>query len=44
MGDLDPNNTWFLGFTRVHTPNGISKGSTVFAELKIATHKQTTLL
>jgi len=36
-GDLDPHkihhNTWFIGPTRVHTLNGISIGSAVFAGL-----------
>ena len=43
-----PSNTWFLGPTRVHIPNGISIGSTVFAGLTIVTarltDRQTTLL
>jgi len=34
-------NTWFLGFTRVHAPNGISIGSSVFAGLTVATIRQT---
>ena len=28
-----PSNTWFLGPTRAHNPNGISIGSAVFAQL-----------
>ena len=28
-----PSNTWFLGPTRIHTPNGTSIGSAVFAGL-----------
>jgi len=33
VGDLDPHliNTWFLGTTRVRSPNGITIGSAVFA-------------
>jgi len=34
-------NTWFLGFTRVHIPNGISIGSAVFGGLTTATDRQT---
>jgi len=30
MGDMDPINIWFLGPTRVHTPNDMSIGSDVF--------------
>jgi len=26
MGILTPSNTWFLGPTRIHNPNGISIG------------------
>jgi len=39
-----PLNTWFLGITSVHTPNGISIGSVVFGGLTIVTDRQTTLL
>jgi len=43
-----PSNTCFLGPTGVHTPNGISIGSDVFAGLTIVTDRltdrQTTLL
>ena len=43
-----PTNTWFLGPTRVHNPDGISIGSAVFAGLTIVTDRptdrQTTLL
>jgi len=43
-----PSNTCFLGLIRVHTPNGISIGSAVFAGLTIVrdrqTDRQTTLL
>jgi len=31
MGDLDPSNLWFLEPVRVHSPNGITIGSAVFA-------------
>jgi len=34
MGDLNPSNTWFLGFTQLSSPNGISIGSAVFVQLK----------
>jgi len=34
-------NTWFLGPTRVHKPNGISIGTAVVAWLTIMTHRQT---
>jgi len=39
MGDLDwtPSNTWFLGPTHFHIPNGILIGSAVFAGLTIVT-------
>jgi len=42
-GDLDPhlNNTWLLGPTRVHDPNGISVSLAVFAGLMIATDQPT---
>jgi len=36
-----PPNTWFLGPTRVHNPNGISIGSAVFARLKFVINRQT---
>jgi len=32
-----PSGTWFLGPIWIHTPNGISIGSAVFAALKIGT-------
>jgi len=34
-------NTWFLGPTQVHTPNGISIGSAIFAWLKTVTEQST---
>jgi len=43
-GSGPPSNTWFLGPTRVHNPNGISIGSAVFAGLTSVTDRQTTLL
>jgi len=47
-GIWTPFNTWFLGPTRPQNPNGISIGSTVFAELTTAcdrvTDRQATLL
>jgi len=36
-----PSNTSFLGFIRVHNPNGISIASAVFAGLTIVTDRQT---
>ena len=33
VGSEFPSNTWFLGPSRVTTPNGISIGSVVFAGL-----------
>jgi len=36
-----PSRTWFYGPTRVHSPNGISIGSAIFARLKIVTDRQT---
>jgi len=36
-----PSNTWFLGPTRVHNPNGIPIVSAVFAGLTIVTSRQT---
>ena len=36
-----PSNTWFLGPTRVHDPNGISIGSAVFAGLTSVTDRPT---
>jgi len=33
------NNTWFLGPTHVHMPNGISMGSVRFAGLSVVTHR-----
>jgi len=35
-----PINTWFIGPTQVHNPNGISIGSAVFAGLAILTDRQ----
>jgi len=35
------SNTWYLGLTQVHIPNGISIGSAVFAGLMIIIHQQT---
>ena len=36
-----PSNSWFLGPTRVHNPNGISISSAVFVGLTIVTDRQT---
>jgi len=36
-----PTNTWFLGPTEVHIPNGISIGSDVFAGLMAVSNRQT---
>ena len=49
VGDLDtlcvgiwtPSNTWFLGLTPVHTPNGILISSAIFAGFVIMTDRQT---
>jgi len=38
---LYPQNTWFLGPTRLSPPNGISIGSVVFAGLTNVTNRQT---
>ena len=38
-----PSNTWFLELTRIHNPNGIMIGSTIFAGLNDH-DRQTTLL
>ena len=38
-GIWTPSNTWFLGSTRVHTPNSISIDSAVFAGLTIVTDR-----
>ena len=38
-GILAPSNTWFLGPTRVHIPNGISIGSAVFIRLTAVTDR-----
>jgi len=35
-----PPNTWFLGRTLVHIPNGVSIGSAVFAGLASGDHRQ----
>ena len=35
------SNTWFLGLTRVRTPNGISIGSAVFARFMVVTDRLT---
>jgi len=40
-GSAPATNTWFLGPTRVITPNGISTGSAVFAGLMKVTDKPT---
>ena len=40
-GSAPPSNTWFLEPTRVHNPNGISIGSSVFAGLRAVTDWQT---
>ena len=37
-----PSNTWFIGPTRVHTPNGTSISSSVLAQLTVETNRQTT--
>jgi len=36
-----PSNTWFLGLTQVHNPNGILIGSAVLAGLTTVTDRQT---
>jgi len=36
-----PSNTWFIGPTRVHSPNGISIGSVVFAWFSTVTDRPT---
>ena len=36
-----PNNTWFVGPARIHTPNGVSIGSSVFVGLIIVTNRHT---
>jgi len=38
---IPQSNTWFLGPTRVHTPNGIYIGSAVLARLTIVTDRPT---
>jgi len=35
-----PSNTWFLGLTRVHTPNGTSIGAAVCARLTVVANRQ----
>ena len=40
-GPGPPSNTWFLGPTRVHVPDGISMGPTVFTGLTVVTDRQT---
>jgi len=40
-GCVPPSNTWFLGTIRVHTPNGISIGSAVLAQLMVMSNRQT---
>ena len=40
-GSGPPSNTWFLGSTRVHNPNGITISSAVFAWLTSVTDRQT---
>jgi len=37
-GSGPPSNTWFLGSTRVRSPNGISIGRAVFAGLTTVTN------
>ena len=32
-GDLAPSNSWYLGLVRAHSPNGITIGSAVFAQV-----------
>jgi len=34
-----PSNTWFLESTQVHSPNGISIGSAVFAQFTVECHR-----
>jgi len=41
-GSEPPPNTWFLGPTRVHAPNGISIGSAVFVWLTVVSSRPTT--
>ena len=36
-----PHNTWFLGLTQVHSPNGISIGSFVLAQLVVMFNRHT---
>jgi len=40
-GSGSPSNTWFLGCTRAHNPNGVSIGSSVFAGISTVTDRQT---
>jgi len=40
-GDWTPFKTWFRGPTRVHNPNGMSVGSSVFAGLTTVTDRPT---
>jgi len=40
-GSRPPYNAWFLGFTQVLNPNGISLGSAVVAGLTTVTDRQT---
>ena len=41
VGIWTPSNTWFLGPTEVHIPNGNSVGSAVFAGLTVVTDRPT---
>ena len=40
-GGRGPHNTWFLGLTQVHSPNGISIGSSVLAQLVVMFNRHT---
>ena len=40
-GITPPSSTWFLGSTRVHSPNGIWIGSAVFTGLTVITDRET---
>ena len=41
LADLSPPNTWFFEPSQVHTPNSISTGSAVKAQLKAMSSRQT---
>ena len=41
VGSVPPPNTWFLGPTRVHAPNGTSIGSVVFAGHTVVISRKT---